>query len=654
MSRAFAAVILLASVCVACGDGDDTPKPEPTARSTSGTVAVTPAEGPWRIAFVSDRDGAFHLYLMNEDGSGVERLSDQEVADMPYAVSRDGTQIAASGPNTGETEPVPPLYRFEVEGGASSRLAEIPPSDTELLFPSADWTEDDSEVLVVNSLICYAVPTDGGPARERDVGECANTNVIVEGPAGVAAAITGDSLVLVDDLSDPQPRRIDTVLPADAGDNELVGLGLIALQAFGLWRPLWSPDGAQIAYLDLDAQGSEGGLSVISSQGGTARLLVADDEEVLVPGAWSSDGTTVIFSGTDEGSSIRAIDVDTGAIRTLLGGDGFTYLYPRVVVEAEAPDRAGAGGDAPTPVVEAPDLASVGGRLIYEGGDGRQGFYSARPDGTDEQQVSPDSDYPSFASPNGRWLSYNEAGAIILLDTRTGDRREFPPGSDPVVSPSGDAFVYWKQITPSTRLFALIHVDAATKRERELYRGETYLYVAGSWSNDGKRIAFFLESPPTRDEANADWELSVIELDDGSLTPLAKLESNLNASGPIAWSPDDSLIAFDDNVLRVVSADDGRPIRDYTLQADAVSWSPHGSRLAVHGGGLFIVDPQTGDSTRLTSDMGGAVEYPPAWSPDGEWLAYVGLDDTLRVAHVDSGTIVRLSLVGDEVRWAND
>ena len=71
---------------------------------------------------------------------------------------------------------------------------------------------------------------------------------------------------------------------------------------------------------------------------------------------------------------------------------------------------------------------------------------------------------------------------------------------------------------------------------------------------------------------------------------------------------------------------------DIEAWADSVSISPDGSRLAASAlfGALplpVIVDMETGDATQLADGMN--PQAPIAWSPDGQWLAYVYTDDVM-------------------------
>ena len=68
------------------------PEPEPITRTIDHEVS--PAPDGRRIAFVSSRDGRFKLYVMNVDGSGLRRLTDDDHPDDNPSWSPDGRWIA--------------------------------------------------------------------------------------------------------------------------------------------------------------------------------------------------------------------------------------------------------------------------------------------------------------------------------------------------------------------------------------------------------------------------------------------------------------------------------------------------------------------------------------------------------------------------------
>jgi hypothetical protein len=84
LTRASLFVLCLATPLAACGGGEGgapTAEPSPTATGEEPTAARTPsatsvAAATGKIAFHSDRDGNYEIYVMNADGSGQTRLTD--------------------------------------------------------------------------------------------------------------------------------------------------------------------------------------------------------------------------------------------------------------------------------------------------------------------------------------------------------------------------------------------------------------------------------------------------------------------------------------------------------------------------------------------------------------------------------------------------
>ena len=111
-----------------------------------------------------------------------------------------------------------------------------------------------------------------------------------------------------------------------------------------------------------------------------------------------------------------------------------------------------------------------------------------------------------------------------------------------------------------------------------------------------------------------------------------------------AWSPDGAQIAFTSDIgteypnLRVISPDHEpgtrtvalarAPGRDWAQQTvEHPSWSPTGERVAVATyltdnsiGQIWIYNITADRWTALTNSKDGA--YDPAWSPDGQWIAF--------------------------------
>jgi Tol biopolymer transport system component len=84
------------------------------------------------IAFASDRDGDYEIFVMNADGSGVSQLTFNSADDYYPVWSPDGTQIAYHSAST--MGAMADIYIVNVDGSGSFNLSDDGSQDR---FP--DW-----------------------------------------------------------------------------------------------------------------------------------------------------------------------------------------------------------------------------------------------------------------------------------------------------------------------------------------------------------------------------------------------------------------------------------------------------------------------------------------------------------------------------------
>ena len=145
------------------------------------------------------------------------------------------------------------------------------------------------------------------------------------------------------------------------------------------------------------------------------------------------------------------------------------------------------------------------------------------------------------------------------------------------------------------------------------------------WSPNGKWIAFVSD----REGAQNIYRMDV----DGS--NLIKL-TNQGHNGIPAWSPDSQLIAFDSNrggnhSIYVMDANGGQLKQgtdDLPLWSGC-TWSPDGKQIAYPAGlldkegvDIFTIDVDDKNINKLTNMGMGFRSGNPAWSPDGNCIAY--------------------------------
>ncbi|HEX8684164.1 MAG TPA: thioredoxin domain-containing protein [Ardenticatenaceae bacterium] len=144
-------------------------------------------------------------------------------------------------------------------------------------------------------------------------------------------------------------------------------------------------------------------------------------------------------------------------------------------------------------------------------------------------------------------------------------------------------------------------------------------------SPDGTQVAFVTNT-------TVDAEIYVADVATGEATNLTNTPGN--DTQPI-WSPDGSQIAFVSNRgggdinIWVMNADGSDPrLVVHTPGEDKLgSWSPDSKYIVYSnvnevGESLWVMDVASGETSPLTEQSGGGTDSAPAWSPDGQAIAF--------------------------------
>ena len=336
----------------------------------AGTAA---ARAEPRIAFLSDEEGGLAVYVMEVDGSDVQRVSEpglafclylswspdgqrvayvgttgdpfkEQVTDSGVWVSQaggaehirvsdtittvlgiapawspDGTRLAfaARGERAGQDEPTSTLYVVRADGSEIERSVPLPWTVTDLAWsPTGEaWLFVGGSLDTEMSVHVLSSQADGGEE-------------MVEFYRGALAAdwSPDGSQVVVGDY---QSRTL-LVLERDQEPRQVAQLPLQPVEV------AWSPDGARVAVAVASSirQGYSTGLYVVTLQTGELTTVVRDEGWLGWP-AWSPDGQRLLFTmgplrqrtGTElPYANLWTYELASGALEQLTVREGFAGL----------------------------------------------------------------------------------------------------------------------------------------------------------------------------------------------------------------------------------------------------------------------------------------------------------------------------------------
>lgn len=263
-----------------------------TACSDDPTGPVDTTAEPFEIAFVS---GA-KLHVVRTDGSGMTRLTDDEVGDRWYAWSPDGSRIAVerSGGGVG-----PDLFVMNADGSGAWNVTESPGTWDGRM----SWSPD-------GGALAYGHPNDEGGWDIHRVGMDGSPSVNLTPPAdathdGWPVWSPDGSRIAFVSLRDGQAEIY--VMDAD-GSNPV---NLTGTPDMDEGYPAWSPDGSRIAF--SSDHSDERDIHVINVDGTGRRTLTSQADRADYPPLWSPDGSRILFTGFDRDantSDVFVIDAD--------------------------------------------------------------------------------------------------------------------------------------------------------------------------------------------------------------------------------------------------------------------------------------------------------------------------------------------------------
>ena len=266
----------------------------PTQRAAEITLTIPPhsniaaANTNGKIAFTNDRDGNIEIYVMNPDGSGQMRLTNNTAFDGDPAWSPDGTRIVFTSTRDGNEE----IYVMNANGTGQTRLTNNSASMFNLDRTPA-WSPDGSQIVFASNrdtgdFDIFTMNTDGSAQTNLTSGVLADFQDPDWSPDGTKIACS--QAILQNGVRGPYGVL---VMNAD-GTNQtrLTSDGNVDI------TPRWSPDGAKFVFASSRA-GNLGTFQVfvMNANGSGQSRLTNNTGENSRPG-WAPDGTKIVFQST--------------------------------------------------------------------------------------------------------------------------------------------------------------------------------------------------------------------------------------------------------------------------------------------------------------------------------------------------------------------
>lgn len=374
------------------------------------------------------------------------------------AFSPDGKQVAFAW--NGEKGDNFDIYVKLVDTGTPHRLTTHPADDS---FPT--WSPDGSHIAfrrhTQDSDAVYLIPSLSGLERKivdifpRLLGPRV-------GGDGLTYSLDGKSVAVPDKSAAGEPFSI-VLISTETGEKHT--LTSPPAGSVGDNTPVFSPDGSQLAFSRISAQGVED-IYLMRVSGGEPRRLTFDNRDIRDLD-WTADGSEIVFTSNREGDTglwrvsavggaperlVTAVGSEIARLSLSRKGDRLAYSQHFVDTNIWRVELAGTKGKVSPPTMlisssksdSAPQYAPDGKRITFRSDrSGSLEIWVCEADGSNPVQLTNFSGRQTGSprwSPDGKEIAFDARGEgdpdIFLISAEGGRPRRLTEDSAEEIAPS--------------------------------------------------------------------------------------------------------------------------------------------------------------------------------------------------------------------------